>query len=235
MTYSLPSTKITGDSAPASDWNTFVRANFMHFADDHDHGSADHGSTALGATGGIVSIKFTDASAPSAPGAGKTLLYSVSGKMHQRAGASGDDEEFGISDHSHTIASDSASSDWTDTGIGGQTTTYVTVTNATNNFTPDGPRHASTFMLRGMFHNYNGNANANSQARALWGGVEKCSVSYALPTFLQEAHFLTDAVVIEPSSVSTEMTVQHKTSGAGAGDPMTTDNLGWRIREIQCQ
>ncbi len=100
--YNTPPTKALGDSAPATDWNTYVRDNNEHHANDADHGSATMGSRTLGASGGVISAQFTDASAPSAPGASTLLIYSVLGKLHQRAGASGADEEFSTTDHGHT-------------------------------------------------------------------------------------------------------------------------------------
>ena len=103
MTYNTAPTKTTGDSAPASDWNTYIRDNFTHFADDHDHGSANGGSTALGETGGLTSARFTDAAAPSAPGPSKTDIFSVAGKAGQRAGAAGAAEEFSVEGHTHPI------------------------------------------------------------------------------------------------------------------------------------
>lgn len=103
MAYATPPTKALGDSAPASDWNTYVRDVATHFADTHDHGSSDHGAKTLGGTGGLTYVRFTDAAAPAAPGAGKTALYAVSGKHHQRAGAAGADEQLDITTHTHAI------------------------------------------------------------------------------------------------------------------------------------
>lgn len=105
MAFSAVPTKVLGDSAPASDWNTYVRDNFTAYA-SHDHGSTDDGALTLGESGGLVSARFTDAAAPAAPGAGDTRMFSVSGKMGQRAGASGAAEEFSVVGHGHTFGVD---------------------------------------------------------------------------------------------------------------------------------
>lgn len=105
MAYTAVNTKVLGDSAPASDWNTFVRDNWTAYA-SHDHGSSNDGGQSLGVSGGLVKVRFTDASAPAAPGAGKTQVYSVSGKTHQRAGAGGSDEELSVVGHAHVFAVD---------------------------------------------------------------------------------------------------------------------------------
>ena len=104
MAYNTPPTKTLSDSAPASDWNTYVRDDMTHFADVADHGSADHGALTLGGTGGLTYARFTDAAAPAAPGPGKTQIFAVSGKMNQRAGAAGGIEILEITTHTHTVS-----------------------------------------------------------------------------------------------------------------------------------
>ncbi len=101
MTFSVVATVEVGELLGIAYWNDNIQGNSEHFADDHDHGSADGGSLTLGATGGLTSARFPDASDPSAPGAGKTVIYSKSGKTFQRAGASGSAEEFSVVGHTH--------------------------------------------------------------------------------------------------------------------------------------
>ena len=101
LAYNLTPTIAVGEMVSSTYWNTYVRDGGDHFADDHDHGSATHGSTSLGASGGLTSIRLSDGSDPAAPGAGKTIIYSKSGKLYQRVGASGSPEEFSIVGHTH--------------------------------------------------------------------------------------------------------------------------------------
>lgn len=96
MAYSAIATVIIGEMLDETWHNTYLGDNFEHFADDHDHGSADHGSTELG---DLTSIVLADGSDADAPGAGKTVFYSKAGKLWQRAGASGTAEELSITTH----------------------------------------------------------------------------------------------------------------------------------------
>lgn len=98
MAFSAVPTVVVGELLEESWWNTFVRDNFTAYA-SHDHGSTNDGSQTLGESGGLISVRFTDASVLAAPGAGDTRIYAVSGKMHQRAGAAGVDETFAIAGH----------------------------------------------------------------------------------------------------------------------------------------
>ena len=89
MAFSVVPTVAVGELLPIGFWNTNIRANMEHFAGTHDHGSASHGALTLGGTGGLTHLRLTDGSDADAPGAGKTVFYSKSGKMWQRAGAAG--------------------------------------------------------------------------------------------------------------------------------------------------
>lgn len=72
------------------DDTNMLRDNFA-MLDQHLHsGTAGDGGTTLGP---LTRTDFTDGTAPSAPGAGKTRLYAVSGRLRTRAGASGPDSQ----------------------------------------------------------------------------------------------------------------------------------------------
>lgn len=58
-------------------------------------GGLDASGSASGAVKAL-DLTLTDESAPSAPGANKTVLYSVSGVLHSRSGASGADTQVGF-------------------------------------------------------------------------------------------------------------------------------------------
>ena len=65
----------------------------------HAHsGSAGDGGTSLG---NLVKSTLTDATAPSAPGSGLTVIYTVSGRPHYRTGAAGADTELADSADLH--------------------------------------------------------------------------------------------------------------------------------------
>ena len=67
-------------------FNAHLRDNLLAL-DQHAHsGSSGDGSTTLG---NLVKVTLTDAAAPSAPGAGLTVFYTVSGRPFYRAGAGG--------------------------------------------------------------------------------------------------------------------------------------------------
>ncbi len=101
MAYNLTPTIEVGEMVSSMYWNTYIRDDGEHFADDHDHGSATMGSRTLGASGGVISIRFADGSDAAAPGAGKTIIYSKSGKLYERAGAAGSPEELSVVGHTH--------------------------------------------------------------------------------------------------------------------------------------
>lgn len=90
MAWSAPRTWAVGEILTAANMNTFVRDNQLELSTHVHDGSAGEGSSSLGP---LVQADFTDAAAPAAPGAGKTRLYSVSGRMRSRAGAAGVDSQ----------------------------------------------------------------------------------------------------------------------------------------------
>lgn len=101
MAYNAVPTTSVGDMLDEDWWNDNIRANAIHFADTHDHGSTDHGALTLGGTGGLTYMRFSDGSDAAAPGVGKTVIYAKSGKLWQRAGAAGAAEQFDITTHTH--------------------------------------------------------------------------------------------------------------------------------------
>lgn len=184
MAYATPPTKILGDSAPASDWNTYVKINFAHFADDHDHGSATNGALTLGGTGGLISAQFTDAAAPAAPGADKTVLFSVSGKGGQRAGAAGPAEEFSVTTHTHIQAEGAGQSSLSPT-IAANSVSYSnageTLTQTPSDSTGS-PQFGMCIVATTRFTNANGQAGTvflNLEVDS--SQVEETSVAMAAP------------------------------------------------------
>lgn len=101
MTYNTVPTVIVGELLGIAWWNDYITANAEHNANDADHGSANGGALTLGGTGGLTYLRLTDGSDADAPGAGKTVIYSKSGKLFQRAGAAGGPEQIEITTHTH--------------------------------------------------------------------------------------------------------------------------------------
>lgn len=101
VAYNAVLTTVVGEMLDEPWWNTNIRANMQHFANIHDHGSTNHGARTIGGTGGLIYARFTDGSDPAAPGVGKTVIYSKSGKLFQRAGAAGSAEQIEITTHTH--------------------------------------------------------------------------------------------------------------------------------------
>ena len=86
MVWAAPRTWIDQEVVTVGNFNAHIRDNFLAL-DQHGHsGAAGDGGRSLG---NLVLATFTDAAAPAAPGAGLTVLYSVSGRPFYRAGGSG--------------------------------------------------------------------------------------------------------------------------------------------------
>lgn len=233
MGYATPPTKILGDSAPTSDWNTYVRDVAEHFADDHDHGSADHGALTLGGTGGLTYARLTDASAPDAPGVGRTQLYSVSGKTHQRAGASGPDEELEVTTHSHTQAS-SGESTGTDDIADAVGTSYGL--NLTVAQTPSDSTGSSKYAIVQAssveFINAAGNAGT-VYMRFLKDAVQQSEISLLIAASVGSIAIVRGSVVhIALANASTDFETEVKRVDAGVTN---ADNHVTIVREIRCQ
>ena len=90
MAWTAPRTWVLGEVVTEIQFNAEIRDNFLA-VDQHGHsGAAGDGGTSLGS---LVKETFTDAAAPAAPGAGKTVVYAVSGRPRYRAGAAGADTQ----------------------------------------------------------------------------------------------------------------------------------------------
>lgn len=83
----------TGTLVTGTIWNNYNgAAGSLMVVKSHAHGGATgEGSQSIGP---LVLEDFTDAAAPAAPGAGKTRIYSTSGRPRYRAGAAGADTGF---------------------------------------------------------------------------------------------------------------------------------------------
>ena len=98
MAWTAPRTWVAEEVVTAALLNTHLRDNLLALSTHAHSGSAGDGSQTLG---NLVKDTFTDASAPSAPGSGLTMIYAVSSKMHQRAGVSGSDTAFVVASDLH--------------------------------------------------------------------------------------------------------------------------------------
>ena len=93
MGWTTPRDYVANEVLTAAILNVDHRDN-LDVLSGHGHsGAAGMGSSSLA---NLVKATFTDASAPSAPGSGLTVLYTVSGRPHYRAGSSGSDTTLAI-------------------------------------------------------------------------------------------------------------------------------------------
>ena len=87
MAWSAVPISNVGDLIDADWLNTYLRDNF-NFASTHVHsGAAGDGSATPGP---LTYVDATDAAAPSAPAAGKTRLYTTSGRWRYRPNGGSD-------------------------------------------------------------------------------------------------------------------------------------------------
>lgn len=98
MAWTSPATVGGGQLIDAAWMNTYLRDN-LNALSTHTHDGAPGGGTAELA--GVDSVTTDDIADPSAPGAGKTVIWTNSGKLHQRAGAAGTAEEIEVTGHTH--------------------------------------------------------------------------------------------------------------------------------------
>lgn len=101
MTFSAPRTWATGLVVTAGILNTEIRDNLLALSVHGHSGAAGDGDDVLT---GVDSATFDDISDPAAPGAAKTVIWTNTGKLHQRAGAAGVAEEFSVNTHSHSVS-----------------------------------------------------------------------------------------------------------------------------------
>ena len=93
MAWTTPRDWTSNEIVTASILNTDQRDN-LNVLSTHAHtNAAGQGSSTLG---NLVKATFTDASAPSAPGSGLTVLYSVGGRPYYRAGSGGASTQLAI-------------------------------------------------------------------------------------------------------------------------------------------
>jgi hypothetical protein len=108
MVWTAPRTWAVGDVTTAVLLNLHIRDNQLAL-DQHGHdGTAGDGGTSLG---DLVKAILADASAPAAPGAGLTVVYSVSSRPHFRDGAAGADTTLADKDENHASNHDPGGSD----------------------------------------------------------------------------------------------------------------------------
>lgn len=105
MGWTTPRNYVANEVLTAAILNVDHRDNLDVLSTHAHSGAAGMGSSSLA---NLVQATFTDASAPSAPGSGLTVIYTVSGKPHYRAGASGADTAFAVASDLHTQAHESA-------------------------------------------------------------------------------------------------------------------------------
>lgn len=98
MVWTNPATLSVAEMVDATYMNTTLRDNLLA-VDQHTHsGAAGDGSAGLD---GVDSVTLDDITTPAAPGADDTIVYAVAGKLKQRAGVAGSEEEFSVKGHSH--------------------------------------------------------------------------------------------------------------------------------------
>ena len=93
MGWTTPRDYVANEVLTAAILNVDHRDNLDVLSTHAHSNAAGNGSSTLG---NLVKTTFTDASAPSAPGSGLTVLYTVSGRPHYRAGSSGSDTALAI-------------------------------------------------------------------------------------------------------------------------------------------
>ena len=105
MAWTAPRTWTAGELVTHTLLNTHLKNNML-ILDTHAHDDTSGGGDST--LGDLVKATFTDATAPSAPGANKTAIYAVSTQPHYRAGGAGADVELADANDLHTQAHDTA-------------------------------------------------------------------------------------------------------------------------------
>ena len=93
MAWTTPRDWTSGEIITATILNTDQRDNLTVLSTHAHTNAAGQGSSTLG---NLVKATFTDASAPSAPGSGLTVLYTVGGRPYYRAGSGGASTQLAI-------------------------------------------------------------------------------------------------------------------------------------------
>ena len=106
MAWTTPRTWTDGEIPTATILNAQIKANHEFLATHTHTGAAGMGSSSLAP----IYITTTDqGSDPDAPGSSKLVVYSQSGLLKSRAGASGSEKVYSTTDHTHTIQSQATS------------------------------------------------------------------------------------------------------------------------------
>ena len=101
MAWTTPRDWTYGDIPTAALFNTHIRDNLNALSTHTHSGAAGDGSAALS---GVDTITFADqGSTPSAPGSSKINIFSESGVLKERVGASGAATAISIAGHVHTL------------------------------------------------------------------------------------------------------------------------------------
>lgn len=131
MAWTAPRTWVTDEVVTPALFNTHIRDNEL-FLDTHAHGGGSgDGSSSLG---DLVKETFTDAAAPAAPGASKTVIFAESGVPKYRAGAAGATKILSDEDHVHTPQQTAISDvEEADATLGSSTFRYVVSWTGPNN------------------------------------------------------------------------------------------------------
>ena len=106
MAWTTPRTWTDGEIPTATILNAQIKANHEFLATHTHTGASGMGSSALAP----IYVTTTDqGSDPDAPGSSKLIVYSQSGLLKSRAGASGAEKVYSTTDHTHTIQSQATS------------------------------------------------------------------------------------------------------------------------------
>jgi hypothetical protein len=102
MAWTTPRTWTDGEIPTATILNAQIKANHEFLATHTHTGASGMGSSSLAP----IYVTTTDqGSDPDAPGSSKLIVYSQSGLLKSRAGASGAEKVYSTTDHTHTIQS----------------------------------------------------------------------------------------------------------------------------------
>ena len=123
MAWTTPRTWTDGEIPTATILNAQIKANHEFLATHTHTGAAGMGSSSLAP----IYITTTDqGSDPDAPGSSKLVVYSQSGLLKSRAGASGSEKVYSTTDHTHTIQSQATSGGPADAEYASQSNTNAT-------------------------------------------------------------------------------------------------------------
>lgn len=104
MSWNVPADRTTGDLVLASEWNELLgtTGSLAHLATHNHDGVVGGGASAIGP---LSTLDLADGAVPSAPGAGKTRIYAVTGRPRFRDGALGVDSQL-VTNRDYTTQGD---------------------------------------------------------------------------------------------------------------------------------